>query len=102
MSDEKNPAAEEMNDEPFTLVLTDQKTGEETEFEYLDSIEYKNKEYIVLLPTEGDEMDQVIIFEVEPLDEENETYKDVESQEVLDAVFEIFKERNAEEFNFVD
>ena len=38
-------------DEMNILVLTDE-DGAETEFEYLDVIEYEGNEYLVLLPTE--------------------------------------------------
>ncbi len=103
MNDKKNPEIEQEEEESFTLVLTDEKTGEETEFEYLDTIDYEDKQYIVLLPVK-DDTDQVYIFEIEPCedDPESEIYKNVESADVLNAVFELFKERNADEFNFVD
>ena len=71
------------------LTLTDE-NGVETEFEYLDCIEYEGKEYLVLLPVESYE---IVILEVEPVDEENENYIAVESEDVLDAVYEIFKAR---------
>ena len=85
-------------EETSILTLTDE-NGEETEFEYLDCIEYEGKEYLVLLPMEDD---QIVILEVEPVDEENENYIAVESEEVLDAVYEIFKERYKDVLTFGD
>ena len=49
-----------------------------------------------------EEQEQVVIYEVVPCDDETELYKGIESQEVLEAVFEIFKDRNQDLFNFVD
>ena len=80
------------------LTLTDE-NGVETEFEYLDCIEYEGQEYLVLLPVESDE---IVILEVEPVDEENENYIAVESEDVLDAVYEIFKARYQDVLQFED
>ena len=76
-------------EESSTLLLTDE-NGVDTEFEYLDCIEYEGDEYLVLLPMESDE---IVILRVEPVDEENENYLAVENEKTLDAVYEIFKTR---------
>ena len=73
------------------LTLTDE-NGEEINFEYLDCIEYNGVEYLVLAP-EGDEEGETVILEVQPVDEENENYVGVEDEDVLNAVFGIFKEK---------
>ena len=44
-----------LQEEESILTLTDE-NGVETEFEYLDCIEYEGKEYLVLLPMESDEI----------------------------------------------
>ena len=85
-------------EESNILSLTDE-NGQEVEFEYLDCIEYEGKEYLVLLPMEDD---QIVILEVEPVDEENENYIAVESEDILDAVYEIFKERYKDVLQFGD
>ena len=87
-----------LQEEESILTLTDE-NGVETEFEYLDCIEYEGKEYLVLLPMESDE---IVILEVEPVDEENENYIAVESEDVLDAVYEIFKARYQDILQFED
>lgn len=90
-----------MQEEDFsTLSLTDE-NGVETEFEYLDCIEYNAKEYLVLLPVE-DEESGVVILEVEPVDEETENYLSVDDTDILDAVYEIFKERYKDVLTFED
>ena len=87
-----------LQEEESILTLTDE-NGVETEFEYLDCIEYEGKEYLVLLPVESDE---IVILEVEPVDEENENYIAVESEDILDAVYEIFKARYQDVLQFED
>jgi uncharacterized protein YrzB (UPF0473 family) len=87
-----------LQEEESILTLTDE-NGVETEFEYLDCIEYEGKEYLVLLPMDSDE---IVILEVEPVDEENENYIAVESEDILDAVYEIFKARYQDVLQFED
>jgi uncharacterized protein YrzB (UPF0473 family) len=87
-------------EESNILILTDE-NGVDQEFEYLDSIEYQGKEYIVLIPNEED-ASEIVILEVQPVDEELENYVAVESEEILDAVYEIFKERFKDILNFGD
>ena len=87
-------------EESSILTLTDE-NGVDTEFEYLDCIEYEGKEYLVLIPAEED-ADELVILQVEPVDEENENYLAVEDETVLDAVYDIFKERYKDVLNFED
>ena len=81
------PEEEEVN----ILTLTDE-NGQDVDFEYLDCIEYQDKEYLVLMPVEED-AEEIFILEVEPVDEENENYLSVSDEEVLNAVYGIFKEK---------
>ena len=78
-------------EEVSILTLTDE-NGQDVNFEYLDCIELDGVEYLVLLP-EGEEENEVVILEVEPVDEETENYLSVENEEVLNTVFGIFKEK---------
>ena len=87
-------------EESSIISLTDE-NGVETEFEYLDCIEYNGKEYLVLIPAQED-ADELVILEVEPVDEENENYIAVEDEATLDAVYEIFKERYKDVLEFAD
>ncbi len=82
------------------LTLTDE-NGADVDFEYLDCIEYEDKEYLVLMPVE-EESNEIVILEVEPVDEENENYLAVSDEAVLDAVYAIFKERYADILTFED
>ena len=78
-------------EETSILTLTDE-NGNDVDFEYMDSIEYGGKEYLILMPADEDS-DEVVILEIEPVDEETENYLSVDDEEVLNAVFGIFKEK---------
>ena len=77
------------------IVLTDE-DGQEVEFELLDLIEYQGEEYAVLYPAEGGEDELVHILRVvaEDLDEEEARYEGLEDQELIEAVYRIFRTRN--------
>ena len=95
-------ANEEILQEEETSVITFvDENGEEIEMEYLDCIEYNGKEYLALLPTE-EGSNEVVILEIEPVDEENENYITVEDDAVLDAVYDIFKDRFKDILTFED
>ena len=82
------------------ITLTDE-NGKDQDFEYLDSIEFEGKEYLVLIPAEED-ANEIVILEVEPVDDELENYLAVENEEVLNAVYQIFKERFKDVLDFAD
>jgi len=92
-----------MNELDNIITLKDE-DGSDVEFEFLDLIEYDGTEYVVLLPVEeSDEADEVVILKLEEGEnEDEESYVGVEDQEVLNAVFAIFKDKFKDEFNFVD
>ena len=90
----------ENEEETSILTLTDE-NGVDTDFEYLDCIDYEGKEYLVLMPADEAATD-IIILEVEPVDEENENYLSVNDEAVLDAVYGIFKERYKDILTFED
>ena len=82
------------------LTLTDE-NGTDVDFEYLDCIDYDGKEYLVLMP--ADELaTEIVILEVEPVDEENENYLSVSDEAVLNAVYDIFKDRYKDVLTFED
>lgn len=87
-------------DNENVIVLTDEGRNE-VRFEFLDLIPYRGKEYVVLLPT-SDDADEVVILQLEETDDETESYTSVENEFTLQAVFDIFKERAKDSFDFVD
>ena len=91
------------------IVTLNDEDGNEIKFEFLDLIELDGEEYVVLLPLteEGEEEEEgeVVILQIEDNDDENaeeESYISVEDDEILNKVFEIFKEKFKDDFNFVD
>ena len=104
MSEDLNnniPYSEEIDN----IVILNDEDGNEVEFEFLDLIEYEGEQYVVLLPTAESEEDsgEVVILKLEDTEsEEEESYVSVDDEETLNAVFEIFKEKFKDEFNFID
>lgn len=107
MSDDVNNIPENMQEgeELDNIVVLNDEDGNEVEFEFLDLIEYEGEEYVVLLPNDEEEEDagEVLILKLEDTEsEDEESYVSVEDEEVLNKVFEIFKEKFKDEFNFVE
>ena len=106
MNDENttNNSGEELAD---NIIRLNDENGEESRFEFLDLIELDNEEYVVLLPaddTDDEEPGEVVILKVEDTDEDSdeESYVSVDNEETLNRVFEIFKDKFKNEFDFVD
>ena len=95
-----NNEPEEQQEENEILTLTDE-NGNDVDFEYLDCMEYQGKEYLVLMPADEPET-QNVSLEVEPVDEELENYLAVEDEAVLDAVYDMFKEKYKDVLTFED
>ena len=104
MDDENMVDSEYIDDESNIVVLNDE-DGNEIRFEFLDLIEYESEEYVLLLPIDEDgENDdgEVVILKLEDSDTDEESYVSVDDETVLNAVFEIFKDKFKDEFNFTD
>lgn len=89
------------------IIILNDENGNEVKFEFLDLVELDDEEYVILLPVIDDgveEEGEVVILKVEDTDEdsEEESYVSVEDEEILNKVFEIFKERFKDDFDFVD
>ena len=82
------------------LTLTDE-NGVDTDFEYLDCIEYEGTEYLVLMPAD-EAATEIVILAVEPVDEETENYLSVGDEQILNAVYSIFKDRYKDVIEFED
>ena len=98
---------EELDENINNIIILNDENGNEVRFEFLDLIEYENEEYVVLLPVieEGEKDDgEVVILQVDDSDEDSdeESYISVDDEKTLTAVFEIFKDKFKEEFNFTD
>ena len=94
--DNQQPKEEESS----ILTLTDEE-GNDTNFEYLDSVEWGGKEYLVLIPAVSEDT-QIVILEVVPVDDDTENYLSVQDDAILSAVYSIFKDRYKDVLTFED
>lgn len=95
---EKNEIPEEN-----IIVLFDEEENKEIPCEWLDSVEYEGKQYAVVIPvddTDGTVLIMEMIPDDESDDEESWLFAGVEDNDVLNKVYDIFKENNADEFDF--
>ncbi|MGN1097758.1 MAG: DUF1292 domain-containing protein [Clostridia bacterium] len=88
-----------MNEEPKDLI-----EEVEEDFELLDTVEYNGELYFMLVPaTDSDEVDgEVFIMKRVVAEDGEEMLEAVEEDEIFDAVYNIFKENNKDEFEFLD
>ena len=84
------------------IITLEDDLGHEQDFEFLDVVEYNNDEYIILLPVEGEEEEQneVMILKIESIDDETENYVGIDDEETLQKVFNKFKKRYEDQFDF--
>ena len=90
--------------EEYTNVITlTDSDGSDVDLEVLDIVPYKEHEYVIMLPVD-DESDspEAVILELLEAEEDNEEdmLQGVEDEEILNAVFNLFMEKNADEFQF--
>ena len=90
--------------EEYTNVITlTDSDGSDVDFEVLDIVPYNDHEYVVMLPVD-DESDspEAVILELLEAEEDNEEdmLQGVEDEDILNAVFNLFMEKNAGEFQF--
>ncbi|QNU67889.1 DUF1292 domain-containing protein [Ruminiclostridium herbifermentans] len=89
-------------DERDDIVVLIGEDGEEVEFEHLDTIEMNGNEYVILLPLDeqDEEVDEVVILKVDHNEDGEDAFITVDNEEELNEVFEEFKERMEEEYDF--
>ena len=91
------------NEELDNIVVLNDEEGNEVEFEFLDLVEFEGEEYVILLPVDELDEGEVVILKVEDTEsEEEESYISVDDEDTLQKVFEIFKEKFKDEFDFID
>ncbi len=72
------------------------------DFDILDEIDYEGATYFAMTAIDdSDEAGEVFIMKLVEIDG-NEMLESVEDDELFDKIYEIFKERNADEFDFED
>lgn len=89
-----------MEEELDNIIVLNDEDGNEVPFEFLDLVEYQEREFVVLLPAEGEDIDTVVILELVEEDDDMESYLPVEDEDLLNAIFDIFKEKFSDQFDF--
>ena len=93
----------EIEDSDDIIILNDE-DGNECRFQFLDMIDYKGREFIVLLSEEeaAKEESDVDILEVVPVPDnpELENYLPVDDDDIIKAVFDIFAANNKDTLDF--
>ena len=80
----------------FTVRFTDT-DGVYGEYEFLDIVLYEGSEYVIVSPLDAD--GHVDIFRIMGVNDK-EIYVRVQDDETLENVFEIFRVKNEDEFDF--
>ncbi|MCM1132889.1 MAG: DUF1292 domain-containing protein [Ruminococcus flavefaciens] len=98
-----NENIEEFDDEQENYITLTDDDGNEVSFEFMDSIDCDGHEYAVLLPFDDEEGD-LVILEVIPDESDPElvSFVSVDDEDTLYKVFDIFKEKFKDEFDFKD
>lgn len=92
-----NEELEEENENYITLTDDD---GNDVSFEILDTVEYKDRLYAVLLPFDEDD-DGIVILEIVPgEDPEYDDFVAVEDDSLLEAIYSEFKKNYNGEYEF--
>lgn len=85
-------------EDPWLMTLTDE-NGQNKNYRFTGEITFESNEYACLVPVDGDE---VVIFRVVANEKDGLDYLPVEDEDLLTHLFEMFKEKNTHNFNFVD
>lgn len=92
-----NVELEEENENYITLTDDD---GNDVSFEILDTVEYKDRLYAVLLPFDEDD-DGIVILEIVPGDDpEYDDFVAVEDDSLLEEIYSEFKKNYNGEYEF--
>ncbi len=102
---EKFDNMENMETEDNFLVDLFDEEGNKQTFEHLDTVQVNGADYVICIPykeEEDDEVDEVVILKIDGEQDGEMVLVPEDDLEVLDKAYELFKERNAELFDFED
>lgn len=91
----------ELPENPYLIELYDEDGNEKT-FEHLDTVKYKDEEYVICIPydEEEEEVTEVVIFKIVTDEDGEEMLSQMFEPEVISPVYDIFRDRNADMFEF--
>ena len=92
---------EEILEENVNIIKLTDEEGVESEFEFIDVMPYQGNDYVFLLPAD-EESDEVVILMVEEDEEGNESLVSVDDDATMEALFELFKDKFSDMFDFAE
>ncbi len=99
------PFEEENEVEEFLVDLYDEDGNLQTVV-HLDTVQVNGMDYVICIPykenDDEDEVDEVFILKMEKDEKGENVLMPEDDDEVLDKAYELFKERNADMFDFED
>lgn len=91
-------------EEMDNVIILEDEEGNPFPVEVLGVVEYEGEEYAVFYPCDDtDQEGEVIILRIVETDgPEEEAYVSTDDEETVNAVFELFKEKFKDQFNFAE
>lgn len=91
----------ELPENPYLIDLFDQ-DGNKTVFEHLDTVLYKGEEYVICIPYDEDEenVSEVVILRTGEDEDGESALEQITEPDVMSVVYDIFRDRNADKFDF--
>ena len=91
----------ELPENPYLIDLFDQ-DGNKTVFEHLDTVLYKDNEYVICIPydEEEEEVSEIVILKASEDEDGEPALEQITEPDVMSAVYDIFRDRNADKFDF--
>ncbi len=92
----------ELQENPHLIDLIDE-DGETVTFEHLDTVRYQNNDYVICIPYDDDQevVTDVVIFLIHK-EKDEDCLEQVDDPTLLATVYDLFKERNSDQFDFED
>ncbi len=87
---------------PYVIDLIDDETGETVPFEHLDTVRVGGDDYIVCIPYDDDETEvtEIALFKIDKDENSEDCLSQVTDEKLADKIYEEFKKRNADKFDF--
>lgn len=91
----------ELPENEYLIDLYDE-DGNKKVFEHLDTVLYKTDEYVICIPydEEESEVSEIVIFRTVEDENGESALEQVLESDILSAVYDVFRDRNADKFDF--
>lgn len=87
---------------PYVIELIDDETGESVPFEHLDTVRVGGDDYIVCIPYDEDEEEvtEIAMFKIDKDETSEDCLTQVTDDALAEKIYDEFKSRNADKFDF--